>query len=160
MIDRFLQLPLDLCGAGAASLSLPEASADGELQFRWTSLAGKLSSYLGGTAPRKFGPCGVTFELKSPQLFAYPGSYFQHINQVDVPIVEGLVIPFHMGPKAEGTTWIVSHDEDSKVDSKGARIMGSLAGFVGWTLHVAGLPAANSHSAGNRAPSPSPSGQT
>ena len=160
MIDCFLQMPLELCGAGTAGLSLLETNADGEQQLRWTNHAGKLAHYVGGTTPRNFSPCGIALDRMSPQLFAYPGRYFQYINQVDVPIVEEPVIPFHMGTKTEGTIWIVSHNEDSQFDSEGALILSSLAEFVARTLHLARLSAANSTSAGNRAQSPSLSEQT
>lgn len=45
----------------------------------------------------------VTLDYDSPQLFAYPGRYFHYFNDVDVPIVEGLVIPFRVGETMEGT---------------------------------------------------------
>jgi RNA polymerase sigma factor (sigma-70 family) len=149
LIDRFLQVPLGLCRAGTAGLSLLETNAAGEQQFRWTNLAGKLATSVGGTTPRNFSPCGVTLDRNSPQLFAYPGRYFQYFNQVECPIVEGLVIPFHMGPKAEGTVWIVSHDQESRFDSEDARIMTTLAEFVGCSLHVSSLLNGNSMGTSN-----------
>jgi RNA polymerase sigma factor (sigma-70 family) len=136
LINCFLQMPIDLCGAGTAGLSLLETSATGEKVFRWTNLAGRLEKHVGGTTPRNFSPCGVTLDRNSAQLFAYPGRYFKYFNQVEVPIVEGLVIPFHIGKMTEGTIWIVSHDEGSKFDSEDARIMTSLAEYVGCALHV------------------------
>jgi RNA polymerase sigma factor (sigma-70 family) len=136
LVDAFLKIPLDLCRAGTAGLSLLETNASGEQVFRWTNLSGKLSNCVGGTTPRNFSPCGVTLDRNSPQLFSYPARYFQYFNQVDVPIVEGLVIPFYAGPKTEGTIWIVSHDEQSRFDSEDARIMTSLAEFTGCALHL------------------------
>jgi hypothetical protein len=150
LIDCFLEVPLSLCRAGTAGLSLLETNGAGEQEFRWTNLAGRLAKCVGGTTPRHFSPCGVTLDRNSPQLFAYPGRYFAYFNQVEFPIVEGLVIPFHMGTKAEGTVWIVSHDEESRFDSEDARIMTSLAEFVGCALHVSSLLPAKSPGSDDR----------
>lgn len=136
MVDSFLEMAMDLCRAGTAGLSLLETNAEGEQVFRWTNLAGKLAKHVGGTTPRNFSPCGVTLDRNCPQLFAYPARYFPYFNDVDVPIVEGLVIPFRTGKQTEGTIWIVSHDKKSRFDSEDARIMTSLAEFAGCTLHL------------------------
>jgi RNA polymerase sigma factor (sigma-70 family) len=136
LIDCFLQMAIELCGAGTAGLSLLETNCSGERVFRWTNLSGRLAKHVGGTTPRNFSPCGITLDRNSPQLFAYPGRYFDYFNQVEVPIVEGLVIPFHVGTKTEGTIWIVSHDSETKFDSEDERIMTSLAEFVGCAVHL------------------------
>lgn len=139
LIDCFLKMPLDLCRAGTAGLSLLETDASGKPIFRWTNLAGKLANAVGGTTPRNFSPCGITLDRDSPQLFAYPGRYFTYFNQVAIPIIEGLVIPFHVGPRTEGTIWIVSHDPESRFDAEDVRIMTSLAEFAGCALHLVRL---------------------
>jgi RNA polymerase sigma factor (sigma-70 family) len=136
LIDTFLKIPLELCGAGTTGLSLLETQPSGEQVFRWTNLAGRLANAVGGTTPRNFSPCGVTLDRNSPQLFSYPARYFEYFKQVDVPIVEGLVIPFHVGTETEGTVWIVSHDERSKFDAEDVRIMSSLTEFVGCATHL------------------------
>jgi len=136
LIDSFLRMPLDLCRAGTAGLSLLEMNSKGEQVFRWTHLSGRLANHVGGTTPRNFSPCGVTLDCNAPQLFAYPGRYFHYFNDVEVPIVEGLVIPFHVGGKTEGTIWIVSHEERSRFDSEDVRIMSSLGEFAGSALHL------------------------
>jgi RNA polymerase sigma factor (sigma-70 family) len=135
LIDCFLKISIELCRAGTAGLSLLEINASEKQEFRWTNLAGKLEKCVGGTTPRNFSPCGVTLDRNSPQLFAYPGRYFKYFNQVEVPIVEGLVIPFHVG-KTAGTVWIVSHDQQTKFDAEDARIISSLAEFAGCAIHL------------------------
>lgn len=136
LLDFFLKMPMDLCGAGSGGLSVYDPAAPGEKVFHWTNVSGKLAKYIGGTTPRNFSPCGVTLDRKSPQLFKYPGRYFQYFDKVEIPIVEALVVPLHIGPHTEGTTWIVAHDEKTKFDSEDARIMNSLAQFVGCSLHL------------------------
>jgi RNA polymerase sigma factor (sigma-70 family) len=143
LVDTFLKIAVELCGAGTAGLSLLETQSSGEQVFRWTNLAGRLANAVGGTTPRNHSPCGVTLDRNSPQLFFYPARYFEYFKQVDVPIVEGLVIPFHVGTETEGvgtetegTVWIVSHDEESKFDSEDVRIMRSLTEFAACALHL------------------------
>jgi hypothetical protein len=136
LMDTFLQMPLDLCHAGTSGLSLLETNSAGEQVFRWTNLSGTLAKYVGGTTPRNFSPCGVTLDMNLPQLFHYPARYFDYFKKVEVPIVEGLVIPFHVGGKTEGTIWIVSHEEGLGFDSEDVRIMTSIAEFAGCALHL------------------------
>jgi RNA polymerase sigma factor (sigma-70 family) len=157
LVDALLEMPIKLCGAGTTGLSLAETTDAGEQIFRWTNLTGRLAKHVGGTTPRNFSPCGVTLDRNAPQLFSYPGRYFQYFNQVDVPIVEGLVSPFRISTRTEGTVWIVSHDEKSRFDSEDARIMTSLAEFAGCALYLCqwfGAGAAGeSGSSGGSAPS-------
>ena len=135
LLDSFLTMAIDLCRGGTAGISFLEMDASGEQVLRLAHLVGKLSKCV-GTTPRHFSPCGVTLDRNSPQLFAYPGRYFQYFNQVDVPIVEGLVIPFRAGKETEGTVWILSHDEKLRFDSEDARIMAILTDFAGSNLHL------------------------
>ena len=137
LVDAFLQIAITQCRAGTAGLSFLESNEAGENIFRWTNLAGQLERYVGGSTPRNFSPCGVTLDRQSPQLFSYPARYFHYFRNVEVPIIEGLVIPFHVGTSTEGTIWIVSHEEGKGFDAEDARIMMSLGEFVGCTLHLA-----------------------
>ena len=136
LIDSFLRLAIDLCCAGTAGLSLLEKDAKASEVFRWTNLAGKLETHVGGATPRGFSPCGVTLDRNAPQLFSYPGRYFHYFNDVEIPIVEGLVIPFRVGEKTEGTVWIISHEKGSIFDSEDVRIMTSLTEFTGCAVHL------------------------
>ncbi|HEY1804436.1 MAG TPA: sigma-70 family RNA polymerase sigma factor [Terracidiphilus sp.] len=140
LIECFLQMGLDLCRAGTAGVSFLEEGDDGKGAFRWTHLAGRLEQYVGGTTPRNFSPCGVTLDCDSPQLFRRPARYFNYFNEVKVPIVEGLVIPFHANERTNGTVWIVSHDEGVPFDSEDARIMTSLTEFIQFTLPLVKSP--------------------
>jgi len=44
-------------------------------------------------------------------LYSYPARYFTYFQELDIPIVEGLVIPMYLDGLAVGTIWIISHDE-------------------------------------------------
>lgn len=145
LIDSFLAMALELCCAGSTGFSLLETDATGEQIFRWTHLAGQLARYIGGTTPRNFSPCGVTLDRNSPQLFAWQARYFRYFEQVDIPIVEALVLPFHAGPMTTGTLWIASHDESVQFDSEDVRIMTGLTEFIGCALHLIRCFASESH---------------
>lgn len=135
LINSFLQMATELCGAGSVGISLLETEAGGEQIFRWTHLGGKLAEYVGGSTPRNFSPCGTTLDRCSPQLFSYPERYFQHLGRVG-PLFEVLVIPFHAGKETNGTIWIASHEERTSFNAEDARIMTSLAEFAGCALHL------------------------
>jgi diguanylate cyclase (GGDEF)-like protein/PAS domain S-box-containing protein len=130
LMDRLLQLALELCGAGTAGLSLLETNLEGEQLLRWTNLAGILRKNLGDSTPRSFSPCGVTLDCNAPQLFAYPARHFQYFNSLDFTIVEALVVPVYVGDQAPGTIWIMSHDQEVKFDSEDVRTMTGLAEFA------------------------------
>jgi signal transduction histidine kinase len=136
LIDKLLEVALELCSAGTAGLSLLETPAEGEQVFRWTHLAGALRKHVGDSTPRNFSPCGVVLERKALQLFAYPGRRFQYLNGLDSTIVEALVIPVYLGDKIPGTIWVVSHDEELKFDSEDVRIMTGLAEFAGCAIRL------------------------
>jgi len=136
LLDSLLQMPLTLCRAGTSGMSFLEHGSNGAQIFRWTNLAGKLRKHVGGTTPRNFSPCGVTLDSDSPQLFSYPGRHFHYFNNVDSPIVEGLVIPFHGGENAEGTLWIVSHQEGIGFDFEDVLIMTELVNFAASALRI------------------------
>jgi RNA polymerase sigma factor (sigma-70 family) len=146
LVNCFLQLALNLCQADTAGLSFLDSDSNGGQLFRWTHLKGRLEQHVGGTTPRNFSPCGVTLDRDCPQLFSYPGRYFEYFNQTGIPIVEGLVIPFHVGTETEGTVWIVSHTKGPGFDSEDVRIMTQLTEFAACALHVTSLNAAEGHS--------------
>jgi signal transduction histidine kinase len=136
LVDTLLRMALELCSAGTAGLSLLETTPEGEQLFRWTNLAGALSTYVGGSTPRNFSPCGTTLDRNAPQLFAYPSHRFQYLNKVDTPIVEALVIPIYIGDERPGTIWILSHDGEVKFDSEDVRVMTGLAEFTSCALRL------------------------
>jgi PAS domain S-box-containing protein len=135
IVDALLQKALELCQADAAGLSVLEKAGNGEEVFRWTHLAGTLKDYVGGSTPRNHSPCGVTLDRNSPQLFLYPGRFFQYFNDLAQPIVEGLVIPLASHDPA-GTLWIVSQNNLTHFDLEDVRIMSSLGAFTSSALRM------------------------
>ena len=56
-------------------------------------------------------------------------------------LVEGLLVPFHVGGRAVGTVWVVAHDESRQFDCEDQRLLESLATFAA-TAYQARLLAA------------------
>jgi hypothetical protein len=81
-----------------------------------------------------WSPCGACLDAGKPILCACPARRFTYFNEIETPIVEGLVIPIYAGGRATGTIWIVSHDEERRFDTEDLRIMVSLAQFAGASL--------------------------
>jgi signal transduction histidine kinase len=135
LLNRLVELALELCQAGSAGISLLDSEGEGDI-FTWAAMAGVYASNIGGTTPRDFSPCGATLERGAPQLFFYPERYFDYFQTVKPPIVEGLVIPFYGMGRPLGTIWVVSHDEERHFDAEDARIMTSLGKFTGAALQV------------------------
>lgn len=114
-----------ICKAGSSGVSILRKSD--EEGFSWDALAGQASPYVGGRAPRHHSPCGVTLQRGAAQLFSHPERYFEFLQQANLPIVEGLVIPLYNQHKEPyGTIWIMSHDPDVRFDYEDVRIMTEL----------------------------------
>ncbi len=137
VLKRLASLAVELCGAGTAGVSVLEAGDDATQVFRWQALAGELEHHEGGTTPRDWSPCGECLNAGRPMLYAYPAKYFSYFQEIQTPIVEGLVIPMYVDGLAVGTIWIVSHDEQCRFDAEDVRIMTSLGNFAAAALRFA-----------------------
>ncbi|HEY6389956.1 MAG TPA: sigma factor [Bryobacteraceae bacterium] len=72
-----------------------------------------------------------------------PARYFTYFQEIDTPIVEGLVVPMYVDNLPVGTIWIVSHNEHVKFDAEDARVMTSLGSFAAAALKSPVLSAAS-----------------
>lgn len=134
LMQTLVDTALELCQAGTTGVSLLETIPDGEEFFRWSVLAGTLAYQVGGSTPRNFSPCGVCLEQGSPVLFSHPERYFTYFQDVNTPIVEGLVLPLVADSYVFGTIWIMSHDQGRHFDAEDVRVMTSLANFTATAL--------------------------
>jgi len=140
-VGRFLDLAIELCGAGSAGLSLLGLKDDAEV-FHWTALAGEYAAHVGGTTPRHFSPCGLCIEAGRTIALSWPGRVFSYFNAVDPPIVEGLIVPLYDGEQHPlGTLWVVHHDERRGFCPDDVRIMESLAVQLALALKLVGYQA-------------------
>jgi two-component system, cell cycle sensor histidine kinase and response regulator CckA len=64
-----------------------------------------------------------------------PERFFPALK-IEPPIVEALLVPFHVQDQPVGTVWVVTHSDDRKFDQEDERIIKTLANFAaaGWQL--------------------------
>jgi GAF domain-containing protein len=64
-----------------------------------------------------------------------PERFFPALK-IEPPIVEALLVPFHLQDQPIGTVWVVTHTDDRKFDQEDERIIKTLANFAaaGWQL--------------------------
>ena len=141
ILQKLVETAHFLCNAHTAGLSLLE-ERDGEEVFRWEALAGVFADRLNYTMPRHASPCGTTIDRNSTQLMYMAERAFPALT-ANPPLVEALLVPFHVAGKPVGTVWIVAHDENHKFDREDERITKTLAQFasVGWQLWKSRLDA-------------------
>jgi signal transduction histidine kinase/CheY-like chemotaxis protein len=134
ILQRLAETALQLCRADTAGISLLDEK-DGAEVFRWEALAGVFSDRRNATMPRDASPCGTTIDRNSTQLMYMAERVFPALKS-EPPIVEALLIPFHVGHKPIGTVWVVAHDERRKFDHEDERIIKTLAQFASasWQL--------------------------
>lgn len=127
---------LVLCKADSSGVSLLDV-VDGEEGFTWDAMAGAMASYVGGRAPRYHSPCGYCLERNSAQLYSDPERHFEWMPQIDLPIVEGLVVPLYgKDQQAIGTIWIVSHQNGHKFDRSNLQVMSTFSSHASAALRM------------------------
>lgn len=134
ILQKLVETTLQLCRADTAGISLLEKHGDAEV-FRWEALAGVFSDRVNTRMPRNASPCGTTIDRDTTQLMYMAERLFPAL-QAEPPIVEALLIPFHVEHKPIGTIWVVAHDERRKFDREDERIVRALAEFASaaWQL--------------------------
>ena len=134
ILQKLVETAHRLCNAHTAGISLLE-ERDGQEVFRWEALAGVFADRLNNTMPRHASPCGTTIDRNATQLMYMAERVFPALK-AQPPVVEALLVPFHVDNKPVGTVWIVAHDESRKFDREDERITKVLAQFAsaGWQL--------------------------
>ncbi len=129
VLQRLVDVALELSRAQSAGVSILEEE-EGRKIFRWHAVAGQWAGYLGGTMPREASPCGTVLDRNSSLLLSHPERCYPIPSTIAPPIVEVLLIPFHVADEPIGTIWAIAHDESLKFDAEDERIMGSLGKFA------------------------------
>jgi signal transduction histidine kinase len=134
ILQKLVETAHRLCNAHTAGISLLEEH-DGQEVFRWEALAGVFADRLNNTMPRYASPCGTTIDRNATQLMYMAERVFPALK-AEPPVVEALLVPFHVDNKPVGTVWLVAHDESRKFDREDERIVETLAQFasVAWQL--------------------------
>ena len=125
ILQKLVETALKLCRAGTAGISLLEEH-DGEEVFRWEALAGVYADRRNSVMPRNASPCGTTIDRNATQLMFMAERVFPALK-AEPPIVEALLVPFHLDDKPIGTVWVVAHDDRRKFDQEDERIVKTLA---------------------------------
>lgn len=117
----------EACGAESAGISIFRKS--NPIESRWIVATGVMSEYAGSGFPLRHSLCGVTAELRLPQLFAKPQRYFKWIDHAGIYISEALVTPLIDNERRLiGTIWVMSHrGARPRFDGVDARNMSDLA---------------------------------
>lgn len=136
LLQRLVDLAVELCDAGSAGVSLLESAPADTSQgvFRWVAMSGLYHKYEGGTTPEGFSPCGTCLSRGTPQLYREPARLYTYLDEATPPIVEGLVIPLRSRGASLGTIWIVSHDPRRMFTARDVAVMTSLADFTSTAL--------------------------
>jgi GAF domain-containing protein len=129
ILQRLVEVAMKLCKAHSAGVSLLRKE-EGQEVFRWDAVAGQFAVNLGGSIARDLSPCGVVLDRNSVLLFGHPERHYDYPVQIDPPIVEALLVPFHVGVEPIGTIWVIAHDDDCKFDAEDARVLQSLGIFA------------------------------
>jgi signal transduction histidine kinase len=129
ILQKLVETALSLCGAHSAGTSILEEE-NGRQVFRWHATAGQWSGFQGGTMPREISPCGTVLDRNNALLMSYPERHYPFPPEIAPPVVEVLLIPFHVAGEAVGTIWVIAHDESRKFDREDQRLMTRLGRFA------------------------------
>lgn len=135
---------VELCDADSGGVSVIEAT-ETDVLFRWRALAGEVERYEGGSTPRDWSPCCECLKAGRAILYSYPERHFTYLQQLGVPIVEGLVIPVLSGTLPLATVWVASHTPECQFNAEHVRIMTSLGDFTSSALEIASALNRESH---------------
>ena len=125
VLKRLSDAVRDLTGADSAGVSL-SGRDDGKPVFLWQAAVGLFEKYLGAVVAHDESPCGIVLDSDSTMLMVNPGEAYKTAAQVQPPIREVLLVPFHVDGKAAGTVWAVSQS-DKIFDAEDARIITNIS---------------------------------
>jgi signal transduction histidine kinase len=129
LLQKLVDTALELCDADSAGVSILEKRESGDI-FRWHATAGLFGPYRGGTIARDLSPCGAVLERDEAILLRDPGRCFPDLADIEPPIVENLLAPFHVDGRPAGTVWVALHGERRQFDAEDARLLASLSRFA------------------------------
>ena len=129
VLQKLVEVALELSRAQSAGVSILEEEEAQEI-FRWHAVAGQWAGHLGGTMRRDASPCGTVLDRNDSLLLSHPERYYPIPSTITPPIVEVLLIPFHVADEPIGTIWAIAHDESLQFDAEDERIMRSLGKFA------------------------------
>jgi transcriptional regulator with GAF, ATPase, and Fis domain len=110
----------DLTGADSAGVSLSGRN-DGNQILLWQAAVGLFEKYLGSVVAHGESPCGSVIETDSVILMVDPARAYKTAAQIDPPMREVLLVPFHVEGRVVGTVWVISQGTKT-FDAEDARL--------------------------------------
>ena len=129
ILQNLVDVATTFCGADSAGISLEEGDDKEERKFRWIAISGSFASFVGGTTPRFFSPCGTTLDRGRVQLYRVGKPYYDCLGIKADPITDGILIPWQAG-EVRGTVWVVSHRYREAFDIEDFKLIEGLADFA------------------------------
>ena len=129
ILQNLVDVATTFCGADSAGISLEEGDDKEERKFRWIAISGSFASFVGGTTPRFFSPCGTTLDRGRVQLYRVGKPYYDYLGIKADPITDGILIPWQAG-EVRGTVWVVSHRYREAFDIEDFKLIEGLADFA------------------------------
>lgn len=123
-----------LTGADSAGVSL-SGRDDGKQILLWQAAVGLFEKYLGSVVAHDESPCGSVLETDATLLMVDPGKAYKTAAQVEPPIREVLLVPFHVDDFAVGTVWIVSQSNKT-FDAEDARLVTNISELAALAYQV------------------------
>ncbi len=125
VLARLSEAVRQLTGADSAGVSLSGRS-EGRQIFLWQAAVGLFDKYLGSVVDHDQSPCGCVLETDATLLMVEPGTVYKTAAQVEPPIREVLLVPFHVDGRAVGTVWVISQSAKT-FDAEDARLVTNIS---------------------------------
>src|SRR5215471_7136763 len=129
ILQKLEETSLDLCRADSAGISILEPGGTAGV-FRCRAIAGQLASNVLIETPRETSVCGTVLDREASLLFSYPERHFDYGMVNDPPVVEALVVRFHLEEKPVGSLWVIAHTPSRQFDAEDQRLLTSLSRFA------------------------------
>ena len=123
-----------LTGADSAGVSL-SGRDDGNQILLWQAAVGLFEKYLGSVVAHNESPCGSVLETDATILMVDPGKAYKTAAQVEPPIREVLLVPFHVEGRVAGTVWIISQSSKT-FDAEDARLVTNISELAALAYQV------------------------
>ncbi len=125
VLTKLSEAVMQLTGADSAGVSLSGRS-EGQQVFLWQATVGLIEKYLGSVVIHDESPCGCVLETDAMLLMVDPGKVYKTAEQIEPPIRELLLVPFHVEGRTVGTVWVVSQSEKI-FDAEHARLVTNIS---------------------------------
>jgi GAF domain-containing protein len=123
-----------LTGADSAGVSL-SGRDDGNRILLWQAAVGLFEKYLGSVVPHSESPCGTVLETDRTVLMVDPAKAYKTAAQIDPPMREVLLVPFHVDGRVAGTVWLISQSTKT-FDAEDARLANNISELAALAYQV------------------------